>query len=168
MSVQPNLFNSINSGMYCVIGTKNNVSTSSPNRRRLRLARAPVHAGHARTYALPRMRFMFVPHSGHVPLSIRRPLVVASCGLFITRLVLHLTQYASWDAVLGGGTAAVWTGVSGDAGGVMSAFFRAAMEHSPRGTPGRLPLRGASMLIHIGGEDADTSTPYLPGLLYPM
>jgi hypothetical protein len=35
---------------------------------------------------------MLVPHSGQVPLSIRRPLVTVSCGYLITRFVLHLTQ----------------------------------------------------------------------------
>jgi len=55
--------------------------------------------------------------------------------------------------VLGGGAAAVWTRVSDDVDGAVSAFFRAAMNHSPRGRLGRLPLRWASMLIHIGGRE---------------
>src|SRR5690606_37505929 len=40
---------------------------------------------------LPRMRVTVVPHSGHLPLAMRRPLV--SCtSPFSGRLVLHLTQ----------------------------------------------------------------------------
>lgn len=50
---------------------------------------------------------MVVSHSGQVPLSMRRPLVVASWGSFITRFVLHLTQYASCWGLVGGVAVAV-------------------------------------------------------------
>ena len=70
---------------------------------------------------------MLVAHTGQVPLSMRRPLVVTSWGSVITRFVLHLTQYPSWDAVLGDGAAAVCVVVLGTAAGAVSAFFRAAI-----------------------------------------
>ena len=48
--------------------------------------------GLGRSQALPRIRFILVPHTGQVPLAIRRPLVSVTSPSK-SRFSLHFTQY---------------------------------------------------------------------------
>jgi len=53
-----------------------------------------------RAYAAPILN-IFVPHTGHLPSVAGRPFFMVICvASFISRLVLHLTQYACGVAIL--------------------------------------------------------------------